>query len=84
MPRSRALWNACGKVNKETGCHRMEAPHILIVYGQVKYGSCAAIVAERCLAIMSSDNLLYQIQPQNMGCVESEHVSGKFRNIASG
>lgn len=62
----------------------MEAPHILIVYGQVKYGSCAAIVAERCLAIMSSDNLLYQIQPQNMGCVESEHVSGKFRNIASG
>lgn len=69
MPRSKALWNGCGKVNKETGCHRMEAPHILIVYGQVKYGSCAAIVAERCLAIMSSDNLLYQMQPQNVGRV---------------
>ena len=36
---------------------------------KLKYGNCAAVIVEGCLATMSSDNLPHQMQPQNVGRV---------------
>ena len=47
----------------------MEAPHILIVYGQVKYGNRTAIVTEYRLPAVSFDDLPHQMQSQNVGRV---------------
>ena len=33
----------------------------------MQYGNRTAVIAEGCLATMSSDNLPHQMQPQNMG-----------------
>ena len=35
----------------------------------MQYGNRTAVIAEGCLATMSSDNLPHQMQPQNVGRV---------------
>ena len=35
----------------------------------MQYDNRTAVIAEGCLATMSSDNLPHQMQPQNVGCV---------------